>query len=810
MDTSRLSNDSRRYSQSSSSSTTATSAITGVKSKWIKAFRSLKLTAVGGGSGSGSRNNDLANLEAQRAYRISVQLGVHAFQEYTYKKITACDVCREILRGHSRQGLKCKLCKINVHGQCQENAPKCQPKPRLLRKQKSASELETKITIPQIDDEKYQNYDPVYQSLRAAADARKCAQLVTEHYSNYNSSSGSNQQSINHHNYHHHSSTSNINNPNSGSSSGGGGGNHNKHYHYQHQHNNNNNNQDSGSGSGSSGSISIKQNYNNNNGGNRQQTHQQQQGSNDSLQTGSQTNLMHGQQPHRQDLSCQQQQPSSLSIKMTHRNSDSEFHQSTIEYHQQQYGSMMIKQQQSDLQRFQQQHYNNISGTSSINNSNEQSPMLTNRTLPSIAYFNTNGGNSNLINKPLSIVHQQQQQQHPSLLMIQQQQQQAYSAPHSPQKKKLTLRMKSLSLDSPESAETLKEKQRNFSTPPIPPTLQLPPPINHHPHHHSHHYHQPQQQLLRRDMIINIADPLTQQQSNLSSQPSTATTTTTTSSSITSTTSSTTAATLPPTVGLVGQSPTPPRYDSNELINHYSTFKSAAAVVPSATTATTTSSIQPQSQQPPPPPPPTANQQQQPQTISQPSSLPISLQQQQSQTQPSSTVSTPPSNQYCQMTKRFKLGIHGRMRSFERDDQIFIQDLQCSPCPSPKPQRLLPTNIFVVLYNFRSRQIDELNLRAGYMVTVVDTTDPEWWQGKCMGKVGFFPSKYVTKLFPGERPLQVIHTVQLTDGEFAIKLLREQIVIQVSDEMSGIIMVRTGQNDKIVPCPSKYLQEITF
>lgn len=45
------------------------------------------------------RNNDLADLEAQRTYRISVQLGVHAFQEYTYKKITACDVCREILRG---------------------------------------------------------------------------------------------------------------------------------------------------------------------------------------------------------------------------------------------------------------------------------------------------------------------------------------------------------------------------------------------------------------------------------------------------------------------------------------------------------------------------------------------------------------------------------------------------------------------------------------------------------------------------------------------------------------------------------------
>ena len=70
--------------------------------------------------------------------------------------------------------------------------------------------------------------------------------------------------------------------------------------------------------------------------------------------------------------------------------------------------------------------------------------------------------------------------------------------------------------------------------------------------------------------------------------------------------------------------------------------------------------------------------------------------------------------------------------------------------------------------------------RAGYMVTVVDTTDPEWWQGKCLGQVGYFPSKYVTKLFPGERPLQVIHTVQVNDGEFATKLIREQVREQSS------------------------------
>ncbi|XP_054162295.1 SH3 and cysteine-rich domain-containing protein 3-like [Oppia nitens] len=133
-----------------------------------------------------------------------------------------------------------------------------------------------------------------------------------------------------------------------------------------------------------------------------------------------------------------------------------------------------------------------------------------------------------------------------------------------------------------------------------------------------------------------------------------------------------------------------------------------------------------------------------------------------------------------------------------------------SPCPSPKPQRLLPTNIFVVLYNFRSRQQDELDLKAGYTVTVVDTTDPDWWQGKCLGRKGYFPSNYVTKLFPGEKPLQVCHTIQVNDGEIGIKLMREQIVIQVVEEVDGIIMIRTGINDKIVPCPIKYLQDISY
>lgn len=47
--------------------------------------------------------------------------------------------------GHTRQGLKCKLCRMNVHPDCQDGVPKCQPKSRLLRRQKSASEIDSRI-----------------------------------------------------------------------------------------------------------------------------------------------------------------------------------------------------------------------------------------------------------------------------------------------------------------------------------------------------------------------------------------------------------------------------------------------------------------------------------------------------------------------------------------------------------------------------------------------------------------------------------------------------------------------------------------
>nr|XP_037288932.1 uncharacterized protein LOC119181793 [Rhipicephalus microplus] len=452
---------------------TAVPAVTGtIKNKWLKAFRSLKTSSGASDKPDGSDRKGSHAAGGPGGAGVSWDTGQHVFQEYTYKKVTACDVCREILRGHVRQGLKCKLCKFNVHAECQDKASRCQPKPRLLRRQRSASEIETKIIPAEPEEESHPKshrspqrrparrrtaVDPIYQLLKQAGDL-----------------------------------------------------------------------------GGSS---------------------RRERGGGDT--------------------------PSALSRLVPGADRDGG-------------GSSSVSSSAASLQ--QRRPRSNASSSASSSSSHMLSVSS--------------------------------HQHHPSSSA---RWRQIVSAPHSPQRKKLSLRMKSLSLDSPESND------------------------------HAHR---------RRQLTA----------------------------------------------------PQSPVHGRRQLL-------SAKAV---------------------------------------------------------------------------------RMSSVDLpdDNEKSLSSASTSPCPSPKPHRLLPTNLYVVLYNFRSRHQDELDLKAGDTVTVIDTTDPDWWQGKCLGRVGFFPSKYVAKLHPGERALQVLHSIQVMDGQEPVKLLRDQIVIQVADEMDGKVLVRTGLGDKALPCPLKYLQEV--
>ncbi|XP_043910996.1 SH3 and cysteine-rich domain-containing protein 2 [Protopterus annectens] len=60
---------------------------------------------------SGTLHKPLAPLKPMRT---------HSFQEYVFKKPTYCELCHHMIVGNSKQGLRCKTCKVSVHLWCSE------------------------------------------------------------------------------------------------------------------------------------------------------------------------------------------------------------------------------------------------------------------------------------------------------------------------------------------------------------------------------------------------------------------------------------------------------------------------------------------------------------------------------------------------------------------------------------------------------------------------------------------------------------------------------------------------------------------
>ncbi|XP_063728654.1 SH3 and cysteine-rich domain-containing protein-like [Symsagittifera roscoffensis] len=105
----------------------------------------------------------------------------HAFVEYTFKKLTYCDYCRNLLRGIVKQGLKCKYCKMAVHTSCSENASYCTRQPKITphgwRTERSKSVFE--------------EIDPVFNAIRYAST------LSSHNRTESISSNGSNHSHVN-------------------------------------------------------------------------------------------------------------------------------------------------------------------------------------------------------------------------------------------------------------------------------------------------------------------------------------------------------------------------------------------------------------------------------------------------------------------------------------------------------------------------------------------------------------------------------------------------------------------------------------
>ncbi|XP_056466270.1 protein kinase C epsilon type-like isoform X1 [Gadus chalcogrammus] len=74
---------------------------------------------------AGMKKQEVTEEEPVGSQRFSVNMP-HKFSIHNFKVLTFCDHCGSLLWGLLRQGLQCKVCKVNVHRRCESNvAPNC-------------------------------------------------------------------------------------------------------------------------------------------------------------------------------------------------------------------------------------------------------------------------------------------------------------------------------------------------------------------------------------------------------------------------------------------------------------------------------------------------------------------------------------------------------------------------------------------------------------------------------------------------------------------------------------------------------------
>uniref|UniRef100_A0A674IB81 GRB2 related adaptor protein 2 n=1 Tax=Terrapene triunguis TaxID=2587831 RepID=A0A674IB81_9SAUR len=94
---------------------------------------------------------------------------------------------------------------------------------------------------------------------------------------------------------------------------------------------------------------------------------------------------------------------------------------------------------------------------------------------------------------------------------------------------------------------------------------------------------------------------------------------------------------------------------------------------------------------------------------------------------------------YYLWTEKFqslnKLVEYYKTSSISRQKLIFLRD---------GSQEEKQTLWVQALYDFEALECDELGFRSGDIVEVLDNSNPCWWKGRLRGKLGLFPSNYVT------------------------------------------------------------------
>uniref|UniRef100_A0A8D0GR26 SH3 and cysteine rich domain n=1 Tax=Sphenodon punctatus TaxID=8508 RepID=A0A8D0GR26_SPHPU len=111
----------------------------------------------------------------------------------------------------------------------------------------------------------------------------------------------------------------------------------------------------------------------------------------------------------------------------------------------------------------------------------------------------------------------------------------------------------------------------------------------------------------------------------------------------------------------------------------------------------------------------------------------------------------------------------------------------------------LQINTYVALYKFVPQENEDLEMRPGDKITLLEDSNEDWWKGKIDDRIGFFPANFVQRVQQDEKVFKCIRTFIGCKEQGQITLKENQICMTSEKEHNGFIKVSSGKKKGFVP-----------
>ncbi|NXK62086.1 STAC protein, partial [Sylvietta virens] len=94
----------------------------------------------------------------------------------------------------------------------------------------------------------------------------------------------------------------------------------------------------------------------------------------------------------------------------------------------------------------------------------------------------------------------------------------------------------------------------------------------------------------------------------------------------------------------------------------------------------------------------------------------------------------------------------------ENGTEHFGEEPKSIHSPGPFYKSTLQMNTYVALYKFVPQENEDLEMRPGDMITLLEDSNEDWWKGRIDDRTGYFPANFVQRVQQNEKIYRCIRT----------------------------------------------------